>query len=121
MALGLFVPEGKEVHRVIERFGETIKAGGIGFELAEAIGAGEGNSGDQVETLLGDGDEAGAAVSGIGADDAKVEAAQVVDRLTEGRCMHVEAFAERSEGHVRAFGQNVKHGELQAGNAVALL
>ena len=97
MALRLFVAEGEQVHRVVQRFGETIEAGRVGFELAEAVGAGEGNGANEVET------------------------AQVVDRLTEGRCMHVEAFAEGSEGHVRAFGQNVKHGELQAGNAVALL
>ena len=121
VALGFFLAEGKKVHRVVQGFGEAIEAGRVGFELAEAVGAGEGNCGDQVKTLLGDGDEAGAAISWIGADDAEVEAAQVVDRLTEGSCMHVEAFAERSEGHVRAFGQNVKHGELQTGNAVALL
>lgn len=121
MALGLFIPEGKQVHRVVQRFGEAIEAGWIGFELAETVGAGEGNGADEIEAFLGDGDEAGAAVARVGADNAEVEAAQIVDGLTEGRCMHVEAFAERSEGHVRAFGQNVEHGELQAGNAVALL
>ena len=121
VALGLFIPEGKKVHRVVQRFGEAIEAGRIGFELAETVGAGEGNGRDEVETLLGDGDEAGAAVSGIGADNAEVESAEVVDGLAQSGRVHIEAFAEGSEGHMRAFGQNVEHGQLQAGNAVALL
>ena len=112
VALGLFIPEGKKVHRIVQRFGETIEAGGIGFELAEAVRAGEGNGGHEVETLLGDRDEASAAVSGVGADNAEVKATQIVDGLAQGGCMHVEALTERCEGHVGAFGQNVEHGEL---------
>ena len=121
VALGLFIAEGKKVHRVVQGFGEAIEAGRVGFELAETVGAGQGNGADEIETLLGDGDEAGAAIARVGADNAEVETAQVVNGLAEGCRVHVEAFAERSEGHMRAFGQNVEHGQLQAGNAVALL
>ena len=112
--------EGKKVEGIAQGFGETIEAGRIGFELAQAIGAGEGDGADKVETLLGDGDEAGAAIAWVGADDAEVEAAQLINRLAQCGRVHVEAFSQRGEGHVGALGQRVEHGELQAGNAVAL-
>ena len=120
MALGLFVAQGEKVEGVGQGFGETIEAGRVGFELAQAIGAGERNGADEVETFLGDGDQAGAAIARVGADDAEVEAAEFVDGLTQGGRVHVEALSEGRKGHVGAFGQRVEHGELQAGNAVAL-
>lgn len=113
--------EGKKVEGVRQGFGEAIEAGRVGFELAQTVGAGERDSADEVETLLRDGDKTGAAIAWIGADDAEVEAAEFVDRLAQGSRVHIEAFSEGSEGHVGAFGQRVEHGELQAGNAVALL
>lgn len=120
VALGLLFAEGKKVEGIGEGFGETIETGRVGFELTQAIGAGEGDGAHQVETFLGDGNEAGAAIARVGADDAEVEAAEFVDGLTQGCRVHVEAFSEGSKGHMGAFGQRVEHGELQAGNAVAL-
>lgn len=121
VALGFFVAEGKKLEGVGQGFGQTIEAGRIGFELAQAIGAGERNGAYEVETLLRNGDQAGAAIARIGADDAEVETAEFVDRLTQCGRVHVEAFSEGCKGHVGALGQRVEHGELQASNAVALL
>jgi hypothetical protein len=120
VALGLFVAQGEMVEGVGQGFGETIEAGRIGFELAQAIGAGEGDRSHQVETFLGDGDQAGAAIARVGADDTEIQAPQFVDRLAQCRRVHVEAFSERCKSHVGAFGQRVEHSKLQAGNAVAL-
>ena len=120
MALGLSIAQRKEVEGVGQGFGETIEAGRVGFELAQAIGAGEGDGSHQVETFLGDGDQAGAAIARVGADDTEVEAAEFVDGLAQCSRVHVEALSEGREGHVGAFGQGVEYGELQAGNAVAL-
>lgn len=120
VALGLFLVQGKKIEGVGQRFGETIEAGRVRFELAQAIGTGEGNGRHEVETFLGDGDQAGASVARVGADDAKIEASEFVDRLTQGGRVHVEALSEGRQRHVGAFGQRVEHGQLQAGNAVAL-
>lgn len=35
--------------------------------------------------------------------------------------MHVETFSQGGEGHMGAFGEGMKHGQLQAGDPVALL
>lgn len=44
----LFAVKGEEIEGVVERFGKAIEPGWIGFELAQAIGAGEGNGADQI-------------------------------------------------------------------------
>lgn len=121
VALGLFLAKGKKVEGVGQGVGETIETRRVGFELAQPVGAGEGNGRHQIETFLGDGDQTGATITRVGADDAEVEPAEFVDGLAQRCRMHVEAFSERGEGHVGAFGQRMEHGELQAGNAMALL
>lgn len=70
---------------------------------------------------MGDGHEPGAAIARVGADDAEVEAAELVDRLAQSGRVHIETLSKRGKGHVGPLGEDVKHGELQAGNAMALL
>lgn len=121
VALGFFVAEGEKLEGVAKGRGEAVEPGRIGFELAQAIGASERNGADEIEALLRNGDQAGTTVARVGAYDAEIEPAQFIDRLAQGGRMHVEALPEGREGHVGAFGQRVQHGQLQAGNAVALL
>lgn len=116
----LFAVQSEQIEGVVERFSEAIEAGRIGLELTEAIGASERNGSHKIEALLRDGDETGAAIARIGPDDAEIEPAQFVDRLAQRRCMHIEPFSQRGEGHMGALGERVKHGQLQASDAVAL-
>lgn len=81
MALGLLFAQGKEIERVGQRFGETIEARRVRFELAQAIGTGEGDGAHEIKSLLGYGDQTGAAIARVGADDAEVETTEFVDGL----------------------------------------
>ena len=63
VALGLPVGQRKKIERIAQGLGEAIQPCRVGFELTQPVGAGKRHGLDEVETLLGDGDEPGAPVA----------------------------------------------------------